>query len=380
MVSRRPKELQASGYNDLRRISPPENGRFRAGHRTQDEAGKRVQRDGLHVDKSHAGARQGKTEKSSLAARWSNEYLEGGQALTRFEGMLRFFDECRTVWKTYFDGRSGQTVMNKIMIAFDVETTGKNPETDQIVEISMCLYEAGKERAMTLRIRPDITITKGAEAVHGISMEDLADSPRFPEVADQIESFLATSNVLVGYNVRFDIRFVEEEFKRMGRVLDLSDKLVVDPLRIWQVLEPRTLTDAYRRFVGGSLEDAHSAEADVQAAVNVLRGMRRTFNLEESTWEDLAALTQPEKTTWVGPTNHLVWSAGEVVFGFGKWAGRSILEVARRDRSYVEWVNSDRADFPAHVRSVCRGALSRIDEETFHARISATLGGPPPSE
>jgi len=268
--------------------------------------------------------------------------------------------------------------MNKIMIAFDVETTGKNPDTDQIVEISMCLYEAGKERALTLRVKPDISITPGAQAVHGISMEDLADAPRFPEIADQVEQFLAASNVLVGYNVRFDIRFVEAEFKRMGRPLDLSDKLVVDPLRIWQALEPRTLTDAYRRFVGGSLEDAHSAEADVQAAVKVLRGMRRTFNLEESTWEDLAALTQPEKASWTGPTNHLVWSAGEVVFGFGKWAGRSMLDVATRDRSYLEWVMSARADFPPHVKSVCKGALSGIDPDTFHARIAETLGGPPP--
>ncbi|NBW94950.1 MAG: hypothetical protein EBR20_11485, partial [Bacteroidetes bacterium] len=33
-------------------------------------------------------------------------------------------------------------------------------------------------------------------------------------------------------------------------------RLVVDPFRIWQSLEPRSLTDAYRRFVGGELENA----------------------------------------------------------------------------------------------------------------------------
>ncbi len=51
----------------------------------------------------------------------------------------------------------------------------------------------------------------------------------------------------------------------------------------------------------GELEDAHSAEADVQAAVEVLRGMRRTFNLEETSWEELAKMTNPDKELWIGP-------------------------------------------------------------------------------
>jgi len=261
------------------------------------------------------------------------------------------------------------------MIAFDVETTGRNPDTDQIIEISMCLYEAGRETTKNHRIKPDIPISKGAQAVHGISMDDLADSPRFSEVADEIRSFLEQAEVLVGYNIRFDIRCVEAEFGRIKQPLDLSGKLVVDPFRLWQVLEPRSLEDAYRRFVGGEMENAHSAEYDVQAAVNVLRGMRRTFNLEEASWEDLSRMTNPDLDTWIGGTNHFSWNHGEVVFGFGKYNGRPLLEVASRDADYLKWIM--RADFPPHVGNLCKGALSGLSEDDFNRRIVEAFGSPP---
>lgn len=265
--------------------------------------------------------------------------------------------------------------MSKIMIAFDVETTGRNPDTDQIVELSMCLYEGGREETYYQLFKPDVPIAKGAEAVHGISMADVADKPRFPEKADEVEAFLARADVIVGYNVRFDIRCVEKEFERMGRSIDLMSRLVVDPYRIWQSLEPRSLTDAYRRFVGGELENAHSAEADVQAAVEVLRGIRRTFNLEETTWEELARITNPEKEYWVGPSNHFTWSAGEVVFGFGKYNGRPVHEVAARDDGYLRWIM--KADFPPHVQSICKGALSGMTEEAFNQKLLDHFGRPP---
>ena len=73
------------------------------------------------------------------------------------------------------------------MIAFDVETTGRNPDTDQIVELSMCLYEGGREETYYQLFKPDVPIAKGAEAVHGISMADVAAKPRFPAKADEVD-------------------------------------------------------------------------------------------------------------------------------------------------------------------------------------------------
>jgi DNA polymerase III subunit epsilon len=264
------------------------------------------------------------------------------------------------------------------MIAFDVETTGKNADTDQIVEISMCLYEAGSERGYHRLIRPDVPIASGAQKVHGITMEDLKDAPSFAEVADEIYDFLDAADVIVGYNVRFDIRFVEKEFDRIGRTVTLYEKLVVDPYRIWQAMEPRSLEDAHVRFVGSKMENAHSAEADVQAAVRVLRGVRETFNLQEASWEDLAIITTPELRCWIGPTDHVKWEDGRVVLGFGKHNGKPVYDVVRDAKDYLRWITG--ADFPPHVKSLCKGAMSGIPEEAFVERIIQFYGPPPPPE
>ncbi len=265
--------------------------------------------------------------------------------------------------------------MSKIMIAFDVETTGKNPETDQIVEISMCLYEAGKEETYHRLLKPDVSITPGAQRVHGISMEDVQDAPNFADVSDEILQFLAAAEVIVGYNVRFDIRFVEKEFARLGKEIHLDEKLVVDPYRIWQNMEPRKLEDAHRKFVGGEMEGAHRATADVHAAVMVLRGLRREFNLEEASWEDLAQLTDPQREAWVGDSQHFLWENEQVIFNFGKYNGRELLEVAQKDSGYLNWIQ--RSDFPRHVKNLCKGAGAGYAHTVFNEKIAATFGPPP---
>lgn len=265
--------------------------------------------------------------------------------------------------------------MSKVMIAFDVETTGKNAETDQIIEISMCLYEAGDEKKFLRLIKPDVAISPGAERVHGITMEDLEDAPSFSEVADEILEFLNSADVIVGYNVRFDIRFIEKEFARVGMTIQLDEKLVVDPFRIWQAMEPRSLEDAHLRFVGSEMENAHSAEADVQAAVRVLRGIREAFNLQEADWEDLARLTTPEKAYWIGSSSHILWEDDRVMFGFGKYNGRSVLDSARADPGYLSWIL--KANFPKHVQNLCKGALDGYKESDYNARIVQAFGAPP---
>lgn len=265
--------------------------------------------------------------------------------------------------------------MSKVMIAFDVETTGKNAEIDQVIEISMCLYDSGEEKKYHSLIKPHVPISPGAERVHGISMDDLRDAPSFSEVAEEIMKFLNLADVIVGYNVRFDIRFVEKEFSRIGKTIQLDEKLVVDPLRIWQAMEPRRLEDAHVRFVGSEMENAHSAEADVQAAVRVLRGIREEFNLMEADWEDLARLTTPEKEFWIGSSSHLRWEDNRVIFGFGKYADRPLLDVARLDSGYLSWII--KSDFPKHVQNLCKGAIDGYKESDFNARIVQAFGPPP---
>src|SRR5689334_16881030 len=105
------------------------------------------------------------------------------------------------------------------VLIFDCETTGTDRATDQSIEL--CIQRGLTDDAPTCerhtwRIKPAVPIHPGAQAVHGIKQEDLADCPAFAEVADEIAQAFASADVIVGYNVVFDIEMLQAEYARIG--------------------------------------------------------------------------------------------------------------------------------------------------------------------
>jgi DNA polymerase-3 subunit epsilon len=206
-----------------------------------------------------------------------------------------------------------------------------------------------------------VPIHPGAQAVHGIAMADLEGCPPFTEVADAILAVFAEAEVIVGYNIAFDIEMLQAELARAGRPpLDFQGTQIVDAFRLWQQCEPRSLQHAHQRFVGNGFAAAHSASADVAATGRVLAGMLRAFNLDGQDWTQIANVCDPGRASWVGPSRHLRWEGDVIVFGFGKHAGAPLHEIASGpERGFLRWI-LDRPpgrDFPAHVVEVCRAAL-----------------------
>mgnify|MGYP001245500997 CR=1 FL=1 len=246
---------------------------------------------------------------------------------------------------------------NLSILVFDVETTGTKKDYDQIIELSVQQGLGDDEPRKTWRFKPSVPISPGAQQVHGISMDDLADCEPFSKVAEKIHRGFAKADVIVGYNVNFDLEMLQAEFQRAGLLsIDLTKKLIVDPLRLWQEMEPRSLGDAHRRFVGIEFEDAHSAEADIAATARVLNGMLTDFNLKDRSLEELADLCEPERRNWIGPSRHFQWKEGVPIIGFGKHAGTPLHElIDGPEAGYLEWMMSK--DFPEHVTRICAHAL-----------------------
>ncbi|MCP4444524.1 MAG: 3'-5' exonuclease [Myxococcales bacterium] len=243
------------------------------------------------------------------------------------------------------------------ILIFDVETTGTDKKRDQVIELcaQFGLDETAESR--TWRIRPSIEIQPGAQEVHGISMDDLKDAPTFAAVADELRALFTDVQMLVGYNLRFDIDMLQAEFQRLRLPpIDLSDTYVVDPFRLWQRREPRSLMDAHKRFVGSEFEAAHSASADVAATGRVLLGMVESFGLG-SNWEEVADICEPERANWIGGTHHLQWDeSGSALVAFGKHSGAQLSVLAAgADAGYLRWLVG--SDFPQHVREICSKAL-----------------------
>lgn len=259
------------------------------------------------------------------------------------------------------------------LIILDVETTGVSRETDEVIELAVQFglnADGGAPNRLVWRFRPSKSVGSSAQ-VHGITDEMLAHELPFRAHALSIAAALREADVIVGYNVQFDLDMLTAAFDRVGvGAPGFGDKVIVDALRLWHQFEPRTLVAAHQRFVGGDFDGAHSAGADVTATGAVLLGMLRAFGLEGRPWSELAALADPDRLTWLGPSSHFRWVAGVPTINFGKHKGKALLDPDAR--SYLAWVA--RSDFAAHVKAI---AIAAQSPRTFLAWAAENF--PPPA-
>jgi DNA polymerase-3 subunit epsilon len=202
-------------------------------------------------------------------------------------------------WRPPGDDEGPAKADGPVVIVFDCETTGTDRANDQIIELCIQngLTDDVPRSVKSWRIKPTAPIHPGAQAVHGIKAEDLESCPMFADVADEIIAAFAMADVVVGYNVTFDIDMLQAELARIERPpIDFTTKKIVDAFRLWQQFEPRSLQHAHQRFVGNAFEAAHTASADVAATGRVLVGMLRRFALDGHDWDQIATMCdQPRR-------------------------------------------------------------------------------------
>jgi DNA polymerase-3 subunit epsilon len=161
---------------------------------------------------------------------------------------------------------------------FDLETTGTDVNKDRIVDISVTKiwnFTSKFERSETLSylVNPGIPIPKEASDIHGITDEMVKDAPLFKNIGHLIHAFIQDCD-LGGYNIRkFDIPLLAEELNRCGILLSVDGVNIFDQYLLYKLLHPRSLSAAYKRYVGKELEDAHRAAIDTSASIEVMRAM-----------------------------------------------------------------------------------------------------------
>src|SRR5947209_8755061 len=75
-------------------------------------------------------------------------------------------------------------IISRPLAVLDLETTGTDPQTARIVEISVLRLTPPDDRVQrTRRVDPEIPIPAEATAVHGITDADVADELTFSELA-----------------------------------------------------------------------------------------------------------------------------------------------------------------------------------------------------
>lgn len=160
--------------------------------------------------------------------------------------------------------------MKRPICFIDIEATGKDRETDRIIEISVLkLMPDGTKTIATTRVKPEIPVSPGAFEVHGISDDALKDCKPFKDIAVRFHNFIVDCDI-AGFNSNnYDVPMLYHEFRRVGIELDYKTINLIDVGNIMKIHEPRTLVAAAMFYCNKNLEDAHSAEADIMATYEV---------------------------------------------------------------------------------------------------------------
>lgn len=254
-------------------------------------------------------------------------------------------------------------VLNRPIAFFDLETTGINVASDRIVEISILrISPDGTKEIKTKRINPTIPIPKQSSEIHGIYDKDVADEPTFKGIAKSLAEFLKDCD-LAGYNSnKFDIPILVEEFLRAEIDFDLKGRRFVDVQNIFHQMEQRTLKAAYKFYCGKNIENAHSAQADIEATYEVFLAQLERYNGVEfedrkgnrsiPIVNDIKALhdfTNIHKNADL--VGRIVFNEqGVEVFNFGKHTGKPVEQVLRDEPSYYAWMQN--GDFPLYTKKV----------------------------
>ena len=230
---------------------------------------------------------------------------------------------------------------------FDLETTGTNPSTDRIVEISLIkVMPDGREMEHSHRINPGIPIPASSTAIHHITDADVANEPKFSDIAAKLNKWLEGCD-MAGYNSnKFDVPLLMEEFKRAGIPFDTSGRRFVDVQNIFYAMEPRTLVAAYR--CGKDLEGAHSATCDTHATYEVLMSQLDRYEDLQNDVEKLSKIGQKRTLDLAGRIAED--ENGNPVFNFGKYKGQKVEDVFKRDIGYYSWMMQ--GEFPQNTKDV----------------------------
>ncbi len=167
-------------------------------------------------------------------------------------------------------------------IVLDTETTGLDPrQGHRIIEVAglELINRRPTGKHFHEYIHPDREIDPGAQAVHGISLEFLADKPRFAGIAQALLDFIADAELVI-HNAPFDVGFMDAEFNRLGLpTIKPHCANVIDTLKMAKQAHPgkRNNLDALceRYAIDNTQRTLHGALLDAELLAEVYLAMTR---------------------------------------------------------------------------------------------------------
>jgi DNA polymerase III subunit epsilon len=243
---------------------------------------------------------------------------------------------------------------------FDLESTGINITHDRIIEIAVIkVMPNGEVLRKTNLLNPGIPIPAESSMFHGIYDEDVKGKPTFKEVAKEYAKFFEGADLSGFAILKMDVPMLVEEFLRAGVDFDYQRKKIIDAQKIFHLMEKRTLSAAYRFYLNKELSDSHTAEADTEAAMEILVRQIEMYDGREVTdttgkkvgeiKNDVEVLGKMIEADMVDLAGRMAKNEkGEEVFNFGKHKGKKVTQVFSQEPAYYDWMMN--GDFPQDTK------------------------------
>lgn len=165
------------------------------------------------------------------------------------------------------------------MTAFDIESTGVDPETARIVTATIVHIHGRQIESREWLVNPGVDIPAEATAVHGITTErarseGCAPATAVAQILAELDQAWTGGNPVIIYNAPYDLTVLDRELRRhCDTTLDGVIGPVIDPFVIDKHLDPyrrgkRTLTAACEHYKV-TLDGAHDSKQDALAAARL---------------------------------------------------------------------------------------------------------------
>lgn len=247
--------------------------------------------------------------------------------------------------------------LNRPLVFFDLETTGLDFKYDRIIEIgAVKIHPDGRQETFHIRLNPGMKISAEVQAITGISNEDVARASSFVHAFPEISRFFEKVDLGV-YNAKFDVKMLNEEFKRAGADFKLEERAVLDAQAIFHQKEKRDLAAAYKFYCNRELANAHSAQADVDATYEVFLAQLTRYPDLPREIDALHKYCKSNQERFVDSEGKFFWRDGEAVFNFGKFKSQTLKSVTHSHPEYLHWVIAPERQFSQEVIDICYKAM-----------------------
>lgn len=214
----------------------------------------------------------------------------------------------------------------KKIIFFDTETTGNEPKKDFLCQIA---YKTGTETFCEL-YKPSIPIPPEASAITHITNKMVADKEAFKGSVGYKrikELFESKDSVVVAHNAKFDLAIIDKEY--------IKPTNFICTLRVARYLDKENIIPQYklqylRYYLDIDIEaEAHDALGDVLVLEKLYERLLAKIIKEDGLNEEKAIEKMIEISSKPSLMN---------MFNFGKHNGKTVEEVAKIDRNYLDWM------------------------------------------